>query len=189
MANIVQHFERFLGPITGGWSMDPDGQRMHTQILQFQDSSLDGVVAYSTLGLARHELISPSSGKPIRLELLMMVRRGDFERFVPSLLQQLADESIQEGRALLRGEVIGPRGMLDPNTSLTALYVCAPAYQPDEFSICHDPDGPIVIAWLIPLFPEEANFALTHGWEALEDLLVEHEPDLSDWHRAPLPVH
>ena len=119
----------------------------------------------------------------------MMVGRGDFDRFIPSLLQQLADESIHEGRALVRGDVISPRGVLDPNTSLEAMYVCAPVYQPDEFSICEEPEGPVVIAWLLPLFAEEASFALAHGWEALEKLLVEHDPDLTDWERAPLPVH
>jgi hypothetical protein len=25
MTNLVEHFERFLGPITSGWSADPDG--------------------------------------------------------------------------------------------------------------------------------------------------------------------
>lgn len=119
----------------------------------------------------------------------MMVRRGDFERFIPSLLQQLADESIDEGRPLLRGDIIGPRGVLDPNTSLEAIYVCGPVYQPDEFSMCEEPDGPVVIAWLIPLFAEEATFALSRGWKALERLLVENDPDLTDWHRTPLPVH
>lgn len=130
---------------------------MHVQILKFHSGPLEDVAAYSTLGLGRHRLISPSSGKPIRLELLMMVRRGDFERFIPSLLQQLADESIDEGRALLRGDVIGSRGVLDANTSLEAMYVCAPVYQPDEFSICEEPDGPVVIAWLIPLFAEDTQ--------------------------------
>lgn len=189
MTNLVEHFERFLGPITSGWSVDPDGQRMHVQILKFHSGPLENVAAYSTLGLSRHMLLSPSHGKPMRLELLMMVRRGDFERSIPSLLQQLADESIEEGRALLRGDVIGPRGVLDPNTSLEAMFVCAPVYLPDEFSVCEESDGPVVIAWLIPLFTEEASFALTHGWEALEKLLVQHDPDLTDWHRTPLPVH
>lgn len=188
ITNLVEHFERFLGPITSG-SVDPDGHKMHVQILKFHSCPLEDVAAYSTLGLSRHRLISPSSGQPIRLELLMMVRRGDFEKFVPSLLQQLAEESIHEGRAVLRGDVIGPRGVLDPNTSLEAMYVCAPVYQPDEFFTCEEPDGPIFIAWLIPLFADEATFALTHGWEALERLLVEHDPDLTDWQRRPLPVH
>jgi hypothetical protein len=189
MTNLVEHLERFLGPITGGWSVDPDGQQMHVQILKFHSGPLENVAAYSTLGLSRHKLISPSGAKPIRLEFLILVRRGDFEKFIPSLLQQLADESIEEGRAVLRGEVIGPRGALDPNTTLDALYVCAPFYQPDEFSVCEDSDGPIVIAWLIPVFAEEANFAVTHGWQALEELLVDYDPDLVDWLRAPLPVH
>lgn len=188
MANLVEHLEHFLGPISEGWSRHADGQQSHTQVVKFDDGPLDGVAAYSTLGLSRYALAMP--GKvPIRIELLLMVRRGHFERYVPSLMQQLAEDIIHEGRAPLRGEVIGARGPLDPDTRLEAFLVYGPVYQADEFAVCEDEDGPINIAWLVPLFPGEANFADSHGWEALESLLVEHDPDVADWLRPPLPVH
>jgi hypothetical protein len=162
---------------------------VHAQVVKFDDGPLDGVAAYSTLGLSQYVLAVPGKA-PIRIELLMMVRRGLFERYVPSLMQQLAEEMIHEGRAPLRGEVIGPRGLLDPDTRLEAFLVYGPVYQPKEFAVCEDADsGPIIIAWLVPLFPDEASFADTHGWEALDSLLVEHDPDVADWLRPPLPVH
>ena len=104
-------------------------------------------------------------------------------------MQQLVQEVIHEGRAPLRGEVIGPKGALDPDTDLEAFYFGIPVYQPDGFATCEDPEGPIVISWLVPLFPAEAAFVATHGWPALEDLLIHHDPDVTDWRRPPLPVH
>ena len=188
MAHLVEHLERYLGSITEGWSKDADGHPQHAQIVKFEDGPLDGVAAYSTLGLSRHALALRGKA-PVRMEFLMMVRRGRCERYVPSILQQLVQEVIHEGTAPLRGEVIGPRGALDPDTGLEAFYFGIPVYQPDEFATCEDPDGPIVISWLVPLFPAEAAFVTTHGWPALEDLLVQYDPDVTDLHRPPLPVH
>ncbi|WP_455834094.1 suppressor of fused domain protein [Pseudarthrobacter siccitolerans] len=185
---LVEHLEQYLGPFTEGWSKDADGHPQHAQVLKFDDGPLDGLVAYSTLGLSRHALALPGKA-PIRMEFLMMVRRGHFERYVPSIMQQLVEEVILEGRAPLQGEVIGPRGPLDPDTRLEAFLVSSPYYQPDGFSVWEDAGGPIIIALLVPLFPEEANFAATHGWDALESLLVEHDPDVDDWLRLQLPVH
>jgi hypothetical protein len=122
------------------------------------------------------------------MEFLMMVRRGHFERYVPSIMQQLVAEVVHEGRAPLRGEVIGPKGRLDPDTRLEAFLVYSPYYQPDEFAACEDADGPIIIALLVPLFPDEASFATAHGLEELESLLVQHDPDVDDWSRPQLPV-
>ncbi|MDN4643891.1 suppressor of fused domain protein [Arthrobacter sp. PsM3] len=187
MPHLVEHLERYLGTLSEGWSKDSDGHRQHAQVVKFDDGPLDGVVAHSTLGLSRHALALPGKA-PVRMEFLMMVRRGYFERYVPSIMQQLAEEVIHEGRAPLRGEVIGPRGALDPDTRLEAFYVGVPIYQPDEFATCDDADGPVVIAWLVPLFPVEAAFVATHGWAALEDLLVQYDPDVTDWRRPPLPV-
>ncbi len=188
MPHLVEHLERYLGAISEGWSKDADGHRQHAQVVKFDDGPLDGVAAYSTLGLSRYELALPGKA-PVRAELLMMVRRGHFERYVPSILQQLAEEMVHRGRAPLRGELIGPRGPLDPETRLEAFLVYSPYYQPDEFAVCEDANGPVIIVMLVPLFPEEASFAATHGWKALESLLVEHDPDVDDWLRPPLPMH
>lgn len=185
---LIEHLERHLGTISEGWSKDADGLPVHAQILKFGDGPLDGVVAYTTLGLSLHPLSLPGKA-PVRMELLMTVRRGHFERYIPSIMQQLAEEMVHEGRAPLRGEIIGPRGPLGPETRLEAFLVYNPYYQPDELAVCDDANGPMIIAMLVPLFPEEASFAATHGWEALETLMMEHDPDVDDWLRPPLPVH
>jgi hypothetical protein len=188
MAHLVEHLEQYLGTIAGGWSKDADGNRMHAQIIRIVDGPIQGVTSYSTLGLSRYPLALPAKA-PVRMELLMMVRSGHFERFVPSIMQQLVDGVIHQGRAPLRGEVIGPWGPLDPDTGLEAFYFGSPVYQPEEFVTCADPEGSIVISWLMPLYPAEAAFVSTHGWPALENLMAEHDPDLTDWSRPSLPGH
>jgi len=188
MTHLVEHLERYLGTITEGWSKDAEGNPMHAQVVKFANGPLEGVTAYSTLGLSRHALMLPGKA-PVRMEFLMMVRSGHFERYVPSIMQQLVHEVVSQGRAPLRGEVIGPRGLLDPDTGLEALYFSIPVYQPEGFATCEDPDGPIVISWLMPLFPAEAALVTSHGWSVLEDLLAQFDPDLTDWSRPALPEH
>jgi len=188
MVDIVEHLEQFLGPITAGWSKDADGNQQHAQILKFSEGANGGIASYATLGLSHRKLGLPDK-EPVRIELLMMVRKGIFERYVPSLMQQLVGDLIHGGTAPLRGEVIGPRGRIDPDTCLEAFFVYNPVYLPDEFGTYKDTDGPVLIVWLIPLFREEASFAQTKGGEALAGLLLEYDPDLTDWRRPPLPIH
>nr|WP_251046843.1 suppressor of fused domain protein [Arthrobacter sp. ISL-85] len=176
-----------MGTFAEGWSKDADGHPQPAQVVKFIDGPLDGVTSYSTLGLSRRPLDLPGKA-PVRVEFLMMVRSGHFERYVPSIMQQLVGEVIHRGQAPLRGEVIGPWGPLDPDTRLEAFYFGIPVYQPEEFATYEDADGPIIISWLVPLFPTEAAFVGSHGWSALEDLLIQHDPDLTDWRRLPLPV-
>jgi hypothetical protein len=69
---------------------------------------------------------------------------------------------------------------------MEAFYVTMPVYFPDDFATCDSPDGPIVIAWLVPIFPAEAKYVADHGWEAFEDRLVEQDPDLTEFTRKPM---
>ncbi|MGC3972356.1 MAG: suppressor of fused domain protein [Pirellulales bacterium] len=67
------------------------------------------------------------------------------------------------------------------------LYISYPVYLPDEFAEYRSPHGfDCVIAWVIPIFSSEANFARRQGWRTFEDLLTERNPDLLDFEREPL---
>lgn len=69
---------------------------------------------------------------------------------------------------------------------MAAFYVAMPAYFPDEFATCQSPDGPIVIAWLVPISASEAQYVARSGWSAFEDRLVGQDPDLTDFTRKPM---
>lgn len=72
MTGLVEHFERVLGPVHTGWSTGPDGGPMPFQIVQFSEGSDPDSVGYSTLGLSRTSLVSPTSGRRLRQELLIL---------------------------------------------------------------------------------------------------------------------
>lgn len=183
---LPEHFERFLGPISRGWSTDADGNKMAFQIVQFSGGSDPGSVAFSTLGLSRHALQSPVSGRSIRHELLMLAPGSFPADRVVSLLEQVGTMTLGSHRPLLRGDVIGPAGALVPGSDLTALYVTGPVYFPDDFAIARSRDGDVVVAWLVPISTAEAQYVGRHGWQQFEEELVAHDPDLVDFERAGL---
>jgi hypothetical protein len=188
VTTLVDHFERVLGPIHTGWSVDPDGAPMPFQIVRFAGGADADSVGYSTLGLSRYPLSSPTSGREIRQELLMLAPDSLSPDRVVSLLLQVGSTALRARRALLRGDVIGPAGALVPQSSLTALYVTMPVYFPDAFATFTDEDGDVVIAWLVPISTREADFVSRRGWDAFEDKLVDQDPDLVDFTRAGMSL-
>lgn len=184
--SLIDHFERVLGPIEVGWSTGPDGLPMPFQIVRFAGGSDEDSMGYSTLGLHRTPLISPVSGRAIRQELLMLAPRAMPPEHVASVLFQVGSRVLATGQPLLRGHVLGPAGPVVPGSTLTALYVTMPVYFPDDFATFPDPSGDVVIAWLAPISTAEAGYVGRHGWEAFEDQLVEHDPDLVDFERPSL---
>ncbi|RZU16410.1 suppressor of fused protein SUFU [Kribbella rubisoli] len=188
MTSMIKHFERQLGPIQDGWSGDPDSNEMPFQIVRFAQGSGDRTVAFATLGLGRYPLISAATGRTIRHELLLLVSEELVNEPFPSLLQEIGEEAIRDDRALLRGDLLGPRGPLISESHLEALYVTMPVYFPDDFATCDSPDGPIVIAWLVPVSLAEARYIDSAGWEAFEDRLIEQDPNLMDFSRKSVVV-
>jgi hypothetical protein len=114
----------------------------------------------------------------------MLARTQAIPENLGPLLQQVAVEAVTRGRAYLRGEVIGPRGPLFKDSTVTALYVAIPVYFPDEFSGVDDPDlGTVIFAWLVPITDQEAEFVNRLGWKEFEAKLVKVDPDLLDFRR------
>lgn len=183
---LVEHLERFLGPLQLGWAVDADGFKMPFQVVRFEKGSGPGTISLATLGLGRHLLTSPTSGREIRHELLILAMKGMESGAIPSLLHQVGSAALRGHRALLRGDVIGPHGPLVAGSSMEALYVTAPVYFPDEFATYADAEGPVVIAWLVPISASEADYVARHGWSAFEDRLVEQDPDLTDFARQAM---
>lgn len=184
---LVDHLERYLGELEVGWSVDEDGREMPFQVVRFPRGSGSGTVSFATLGLSRYPLRS-HSGKEIRHELLMIVPDRLREGPVPALLQQIGIEVLAAAAPLLRGDVVGPRGSLLQGSPMEAVYVAMPVYFPDEFAVYEDDADPIVIAWLVPISAQEAEYVKEHGWNAFEARLADTDPDLTDPFRPSLPV-
>ncbi|GAA1662735.1 suppressor of fused domain protein [Fodinicola feengrottensis] len=183
--DLTSHYERFLGAIDAGWRADADGRSVPFQVARYS-GVIAGGTAFTTLGLSGWELKSRSSEKTIRLELMMLVGSTLQSNTIPGLLQQVGLETIESNSALLRGDVIGPRGKLFAGSNMDALYVAAPVYLPDEFAICETEAGPTVTCWVVPISHDEAHFVIQEGWSRFEDRLVELNPDLVDVMRPSL---
>jgi len=179
---LVEHLEGYLGEIQVGWSHDADGSPLPFQVVRFSPGELAGRAVFSTLGLSATPLLSRTSGRRVRHEVIMIVPDRLRVGPVPGLLQQVGLEILGSGSALLRGDVIGPRGPLFAMTEMEALYASIPVYLPDEFGQHKD----VVIVWLIPISRSEAEFIAEQGWPKFENRLTEVDPDLTDFDRASM---
>ncbi|GAA2498639.1 hypothetical protein Ahu01nite_037190 [Winogradskya humida] len=179
VADLIEHLESHLGRMTGGSQGDeetPPG--VHIAFFG-PDPSLRGATTLTTVGLSRRHLTLPS-GEAWHQELLMHVPPGDFPPRAAGLLFQLAGEMVTRGSGLQHGQVIGPRGPLFPGARTTAMVAASPRYLPEEFSVCHTAETPIVLTWLIPITTAEAALIRERGWPALARAFATEDPDLTD---------
>lgn len=107
---------------------------------------------------------------------------------VISLIWQIGSMVLKARRPLLRGDVIGPAGIIVPESEATALYVTMPVYFPNEFATFADANGDVVVAWLVPITTREADFIACQGWDAFEDRLVVSDPNLADFRRVGMSL-
>jgi hypothetical protein len=183
MNSLIVHLENTLGKIDVAWK-DADGTVWPFYVLRFTGGPIANSVTYTTLGLSEIPLRSRSSDKPIRHELLIMARPSFGDLSFPAILRQVGEESISEGYAYLRGDVIGPRGTLIPDSKMEALYVSLPVYLPESFARLDSHDGNTrVFAWLVPITGSEVEYVKILGWQAFENELASTDPDLLDLHR------
>ena len=185
---LLRHLERHLGTMEGGISGAATG--LPISIGLFEQLPLRGSVAYATLGLSHHHFVGAGrDGQDLRMELLAMLNAGPRARLFPALVVDVASEMLKSHRALVRGDVIGPRGPLWEDSRLEALYVTAPVYFDDSFAAVALGNGTdCVIAWLVPISVREAAFVGTHGWRRFEQLLAAENPDLLDPDREEMAL-
>jgi hypothetical protein len=190
-SDLIQHLEAHLGPISGGFSTDAPAREKPFQMVLFDQAPIEDALVVSTLGLSRAPLVNRNNGKPLYMELLMVVRRQDGVRNLPAVVHDIAMSLLAKGSALLQGDVIGPHGPLVAGATVEALYCALPVYFPDSFQQFAPPDGApsIALVWLVPLTAAEARYRQTHGWDALENELARQDPDLLDFRRPSMKLH
>ncbi|GLY41453.1 hypothetical protein Amsp01_074760 [Amycolatopsis sp. NBRC 101858] len=141
---LIEHLEARLGALTGGWKRDG-----------FQVGAYAGAFGakwFATAGLSRHPLHSRTSGRHLRQELIVGSYPSGPTEGLPHLLGQVAGELLASGQALLRGDVLGPRGPFAPGSAMEALYASSPSYFDDEFAVAEVDDGArAAIVWLVPI--------------------------------------
>ncbi len=184
---LPEHLEAFLGTIRGGWSKDADGRKVPFSVAEFPNGPRPGMVTFSTLGLSKIPLHAQTEFTHVYEELVIVVPDSLRVGPVPGILQDIGREAIAQGRAVLRGDVIGPRGPLfSSDSQLEAFYAANPLCFPDEFANYREGDRDVVLVWLIPISGKEADFVRAHGRSRFEDEVVKAAVDLTDLRRRTL---
>jgi hypothetical protein len=181
---LSSHLESFLGNIEAGWRRGADGVELPFQVARFQRGVGDGTVAFATLGLSDHLLDGRT--KQIRQEFVMIGPESLRDGPVPGIMQQVGTGVLEAHSALLRGDVLGPKGSLFVGSKMEAIYVSLPVYFPDEFSVYTQNEIDIAMAWLVPISRNEAHYVRECGWRDFEERLTEIDPDLVNVYREPL---
>lgn len=182
---VLAHLENALGEVSGSWNQRADGSRLTFRIFRFRRNPHSDVSTYSTFGLSRRSL-RQHDGSSVREELLLSAGDGDpTPDDLAATLAFVADRVAESLNAVAHGEIIS----LPPDTPLgemDALIALPPMPFPDSFYVIRDTDPPTAFMLLLPITNAEAQFARAQGWEALENLIIEHDPDIYDLHRPSL---
>jgi hypothetical protein len=184
---LFAHFEAHLGPLQTRFTLPSEPSLMPCQYLRFDDTPLAGASTILTLGLSRHTLLQPS-GRPVRQELLMSAYSQTVTPPLVGAMDVIARELDERHRPLLRGQLIGPRGSVLPETCIEAFIAMNPWYWDDEFSYFDGVDPPVYVVWLIPITRSEAEYVRRQGIGAFESLIEEQDPDLLDLYRNSMSL-
>lgn len=182
---LIAHLEHHFGEIERGYPVP--GTEPPINIAEFSRGPFADTLYYASLGLSHHHL--GDAGGPIRMELLMMLRRCEQSSDIPSLMAGVIEMILTTHIAPARGQVFGPAGPLWNDSHLQALYVTWPAYMPDAFASVELGDGDrCVFAWLVPITARETAYVRANGPGAFESALASENPDLLAPNRPDLHV-
>jgi hypothetical protein len=177
---LIRHLRKYLGDSDAGWLEDALG----IQVWRFKDKPVVGAATYTTVGLSKH-LLAQDEKRSIRQELVFSCY-DDFAALpIENRLFSVSRDLISSHKALIQGQILGPRGRLFDDVKAEALFALEPTLLPRGFAEFTESDGSTVImVWLVPLLQEEAAFARQHGWNVLDSLMVELNPDVMDLGRS-----
>jgi hypothetical protein len=181
--SLIDHLERYLGPIQGGWR-EADGVPLGFQIAWFRPPAHEGVVAYATLGLSRHVLQGPAM--EAREELVVAVREEFRSDRITSVVADLAQILLQGHRPILFGEVLPPRDPIVPGSSLTSFYAAPPSFLENEFREYRGSNPVTLLLWMIPVSTNEAALIATHGGKWFERSLLDQPSEAFDLRRTDI---
>lgn len=179
---LIAHLEKHLGPIRDGWKDSNSAHKI--TVARFANMPYEKASTYATLGLS--DYIAPlGDGRPCSQELLFAARDEYPPGQIASFLLTFAESLHGRKQALERGDVIGPAQPLISGVTANSVYASMPVIFSPELATFRNQQGqPVVIVWLIPLVPKEAELVRSVGWNRFEDLLEAANPDLLDLNRS-----
>lgn len=184
---LQEHIEEHLGPATGGWQRDPDGNAMRFQVVEHEPTD-DGLVVYSTLGLSEFVLGSSRSDDQFRVEQIMIAGEELRGGPIPAIMFELGNEMIDRGTVASIGDLFDGSAWLHNISDMPTIYTGRCLYHPLAFQSFTSGDVVVGFEWMIPVHPAEADYVRKHGWRDFEHLMKAENPDPTDFRRPPMLV-
>jgi hypothetical protein len=180
---LIRYLEDHLGPISSGFKVE--GERV--QLSRFENQPVHGATTLTTLGLSNHELHLADGGS-LREELIVAARKESEIDYLGRALHGIAKDILERHHALLRGDVLGPRGPVVPDSTLEAFFCIHPAYWPESFDLFEGPEFEVGFLWLVPITKKESDYIANEGWKPMLDKIEAQDPDLLDLKRPSLKL-
>ncbi|RDH42207.1 suppressor of fused domain protein [Zooshikella ganghwensis] len=152
-------------------------------VAKFDNIPDSGLTTFISIGLSGH-LLKQDSGRSIRQELLLTVDNLYADFAIEEVIFSVAKLILKDHKAVSRGQVIGPKGLLFPeeDSNLTCLLCSYPAFFPDDFSFFENSETTVFVE-LIPMLTREAELSNQIGWEKFFGLIDDGEVDILNYHR------
>lgn len=118
---IIEHFEKFLGPVQQGWretnAQENDPRLM---VVRFSNTPFEAASTYATIGLSDH-LLELADGRQVRQELLFAAHDNYASDEIASFLLSFSEFVRSKSWALARGDVVGPSAALIPGVAVNSV--------------------------------------------------------------------
>lgn len=186
MTSLPEHIEKYLGVIESGWSIKEEVGEV--QVVKVPNCPMAGVAAYSTIGLSWTELAMPDD-RSVRQELIFAAYETYAATKIASFLLSFGKYVLSTGRALLRGNVVGPHQPLIPGVQANSIFCTLPVMFDARLKTFSDSEPATVFVWLVPITSAESQFVRLHGWNKFEDLLEKEQPDFWNLDRASVNIN
>src|SRR4051794_35197989 len=105
-ADALKHLQRLVSRTPGGWKQDAPGVPLRFGSFRFDGGPHAGRVTYATAGVSEQPVRSRTSGRDLRMELVLGVAERDPWVDALRALVRVGEEILGRGEALLRGDVV-----------------------------------------------------------------------------------
>ena len=143
-----------------------DGNTVNVDILSSSDRPYHGVTSYATIGLSDYEIGLTSNDKSLRVELLGACDAKD--EFFANIVATTAFGIIEKKKCSYGVIISCVISEYHPDSDMKHVYLMNP-FLWDGFETIEFENKKVAWLLLVPISEKERVFALTNGWEALED--------------------
>jgi hypothetical protein len=172
------HYCRFLGPLTELIMHSTDARDVHIDLYTFPPNKARGHWTLISGGMSDRRQYFPEGveGLGLRAELMLYARQP--EDWMYNVLKGLSEMPFEE-RTFLHWHHTVPNGqpMTARPSELTGFFFLPPYFEKPEFDTLEVNGDKVDILWLVPITEAERLYAIEHGGEALEAVLMEADVD------------